>query len=146
MTVNNIILDTCFWRAIYDPKDDYYDSAQHISDIYVDKPAYKILVPYPTMYELLRTEFVKNKANINALDNFLKKECIEKVCDEPYRDRAIELSLNNNKRNLSIVDNLLRLMLEDTDLQIDGIVTFNVGDFIDVCKKRDIILINNRNY
>lgn len=144
--MNNIILDTCFWRAIYDPKDPYYESAQQISDLYIDQPAYKILVPYPTMYELLRTEFVKNKANINALDNFLKKECIEKVCDEPYRDRALELSLNNNKRNLSIVDNLLRLMLEDANLQINGIVTFNVGDFCDVCIQRNILLINSENY
>ena len=144
--MSNIILDTCFWRAIYDTNDAHYKKAQLIADKYIDKAAYKILVPYPTMYELLRTEFVKNKPILDSVSTLLSKKCFEKVCDVPYRDRALELTFSNNKRNLSVVDNLVRLMLDDTNLRIEGIVTFNVGDFSDVCRNNSIVLINNPNY
>lgn len=144
--MSNIILDTCFWRAIYDSKDAHYLKAQSIAAKFIDNIAYKILVPYPTMYELLRIEFVKNKAILSSVGTLLNKECFEKICDVKYRDKALELTFSNNKRNLSVVDNLIRLMLEDTNLRINGIVTFNVGDFNDVCRNKSITLIDNPYY
>lgn len=144
--MNNIVLDTGFWRAIFTNDDKYFDTAKQISDKYIDNPSYKILVPYPTMYELLRTEYVANKSATEAIERELGKKCFEKVCDVSYRDTALELTLSDKKRNISIVDNILRLMLEDTNLKIKGIVTFNVRDFADVCKSNDILLINSATY
>lgn len=144
--MSNIILDTCFWRAIYDARDAHYEIAQLISKKYIDNTAYKILVPYPTMYELLRTEFVKNKAILNAVATLLNKDCFDKVCDAAYRDQALELTFKCNTRNLSVVDNLIRLMIEDVNLRIKGVVTFNVGDFDDLCRAKSITLIDNPYY
>lgn len=144
--MNNIILDTCFWRAIYNTKDAHYKEAQLISKKYIDNTAYRILVPYPTLYELLRTEFVKDKSILEPVNTLLNKTCFVKICDLEYRDRALDLTFNNNKRNLSIIDNLIRLMLEDKNLQIKGLVTFNIGDFFDVCRSKSITLIDNPNY
>ena len=144
--MNNIILDTGFWRAIFTNGDRYYDTAKQISDKYVDKSPYKILVPYPTMYELLRTEYVADKSATEAIEMLLKKECFEMVCDVSYRDLALKLTLSDKKRNLSIVDNILRLMIADTNLNVKGIVTFNVRDFADICRLKGILLINSATY
>jgi hypothetical protein len=33
----------------------------------------------------------------------------------------------------SFVDNIIRVMLEDKTLPNDGLITFNVADFADIC-------------
>jgi hypothetical protein len=44
---------------------------------------------------------------------------------------------------MSLVDITLRLMLDDVNLKIDALITFNVGDFVDVCSAKGIELISN---
>ena len=48
-------------------------------------------------------------------------------------------SLNN--RPISLVDMVIRKMLDDVDLKTDAIITFNPGDFDDVCRKNKKMLI-----
>lgn len=45
--------------------------------------------------------------------------------------------------NKSLVDNIIRLMLDDDTLRIDGLITFNARDFYDVCAIRNIELISD---
>lgn len=44
-------------------------------------------------------------------------------------------------RPLSMVDCLMRLMLDDTGLRIDYLATWNNRDFEDVCQRRRIGII-----
>jgi len=43
-------------------------------------------------------------------------------------------------RALSLVDRILRALLEDPDVHLDGLWTFNPGDFADVCQPRNITI------
>jgi len=40
-----------------------------------------------------------------------------------------------------MVDCLLRLILDDTNVKIDYLATFNKGDFIDICRKKRVAII-----
>jgi hypothetical protein len=61
--------------------------------------------------------------------------------DQPYRDEAFELcprALDKppaSYRPLSLTDRVLRGVLADTNARIDALMTFNIGDFADVCRK-----------
>lgn len=55
-------------------------------------------------------------------------------------DIALESSLNQG-RPLSIVDCAIRLILDDVNIRVDYLMTFNPGDFIDVCERRRIRLV-----
>jgi len=41
-------------------------------------------------------------------------------------------------RPMSLVDMVMRLMLDDVNVRVDGLLTFNQKDFHDVCRKRGL--------
>ena len=137
----NIIVDTGFWRALCDPNDAYYDVSLSIHEKYFGNNGYRVLIPYPSMYELINTKFVKNKNQVKYLDKEIAdSNTITKVYDEKYRDLAYK-EMVQSKRTLSLVDCIIRAMVEDDALKIKGLVTFNVGDFCDICRKKSIEII-----
>jgi hypothetical protein len=97
------------------------------------------------MYESLSTRLARNRQSVESLDRDLKRletrRQIQYWDDKPFRDRALEDFLREagrpaaNYRALSLVDRILRLMLSDVNLKIDFFVTFNGGDFQDVCMR-----------
>ena len=60
-------------------------------------------------------------------------EALQDCLDEPGRPRG-------RYRALSLADRVVRAMLADTSLKIHGLVTFNPGDFEDICGKHDLEL------
>lgn len=47
------------------------------------------------------------------------------------------------QRPISLVDMILRLMIDDINLKIDAVVTFNAEDFADLCYAKGVELISN---
>lgn len=93
------------------------------------------------MYELLRTEFVKRKSALQNIDYIIKDVSrVDLIYDERYRDKAYS-EMIMTKRNLSFVDCIVRAMLDDANLNIKGLITFNNRDFDDICRKKRIELI-----
>ena len=45
------------------------------------------------------------------------------------------------RRPLSMTDCLIRLIMDERNVKIDLLATFNVKDFVDVCRKQRIELI-----
>jgi hypothetical protein len=101
-----------------------------------------IILPYPIIYETLNTRFVKRKEWLTTFNDFLKRESTVLVPDEPYKKKALSSVLSNTTRPLSLVDMTIRLMLDDINLNINALITFNVGDFIDICANKRIELIS----
>lgn len=139
--MNRVIIDTGYWRAIYDSHDDYHKISVDISERIINSREYRLVIPFPTMYELLRTEFVKRKSALQNIDYIIKDVSrVDLIYDERYRDKAYS-EMIMTKRNLSFVDCIVRAMLDDANLNIKGLITFNNGDFDDICRKKRIELI-----
>ena len=141
--MNNVLVDTGFWFALYDEKDQYHNKALKVMDRLVNS---RFLIPFPTLYETLNTSFAKNR-NLRAFHLHISLDTCVLVHDEKYKmsalDKTFESSLN--RRPLSLVDMIIRHMLDDVDLHIDGLISFNPGDFIDVCYRKGIELISHQN-
>jgi len=103
-----------------------------------------VVVPWPTMYETLRTKFVKKKLALQQLRDYLKRPRVGYLDDVPYREQAMELAFSSaltGRRPLSMTDCLIRLIMDDRNVKIDFLATFNAKDFVDVCRRRRIELI-----
>ncbi len=137
----SIIVDTGYWLALFDPKDGYFSQAGPKSH-YLESE-HKIMFPWPTLYETLGTKFVKNSQGINNLQRLLKRQNILFIDDVAYRHNALDLTMQSAKRNrpISLCDMMIRLMLEDTNLRINAILTFNPKDFVDVCRSRRVEML-----
>ncbi len=138
---NRILVDTGFWYAVFDKRDCHRAQAIEILEKYFDNTAYEIAVPFPTMYELLRTKFVKNKCALSEIKQMFQSRRITRIDDDIYRAAALDMTLSEPKRDISLVDNIIRLMLDDKTLSAKGLITFNIGDFADVCHKNRIEIL-----
>jgi predicted nucleic acid-binding protein len=138
--MNNILIDTCFWYALYDEADEHYKKAQKMVN-YIEIA--NIVLPYPVLYETLNTRFCNRKEWITSFNEIIKRNTTILVPDDRYRKSALkETFFKNEKRPMSFVDMTIRFMLEDINLNLNALITFNKKDFIDLCYSKRIELIS----
>ncbi len=138
----NVLIDTGVWYAFCDPRE-RRDEREHIEELFEKLRLTNVLAPWPVIYETIRTRLARNRIALERLEVLLKNLRITFVEDASYREGALELVFESSVRKrpprpLSMVDCVLRLMLDDVNMKIDRFVTFNAPDFSDVCGKRFI--------
>ena len=137
----NIVVDSCFWIALYDKREEDHQWANETWERLQD--GNKFLVPYPTMYEFINTRLMRRKDGVEMFRVlFGKQDSITRVSDEEYREDALHVTLQPSMRTLSLVDTTIRLMLEDDRIKKHAMLTMNIGDFMDVCLRKGIKLIS----
>lgn len=135
------LVDTGIWIAMFDPRDQHRERIEEISE-YLE--ICHLILPWPTLYETLRTRLARNRDALKSFETYLKRPRISLVEDEPYRETALELCFSSALqayRPLSMVDCLIRLILEDINVKVSYLATFNNADFIDICQKRQIEIL-----
>jgi predicted nucleic acid-binding protein len=144
-----IIVDSGFWFGFIDQTDGCHGEALDIYEKIMEmNPVF--LIPYPSLYETLNTKMLKmrNRGNPRAHKFFtaLKTDPrhFVRILDDNYRERAFENTVAANPRGLSLVDNIIREIMCDTNQHIDALITFNTSDFIDICTDRGIIVLDGK--
>lgn len=102
-----------------------------------------MLVPWPTLYEFMGTALTRRHERVARLAETFLSPGVERIDDRPYREGALAACLGRDarRRPMSLVDRVLRLMIEDASIRLHAVVTFNPGDFADVCRSRDLELL-----
>lgn len=141
--MKNVIIDTGFWFALFNPNDEHHEQALNIYDLIKDN---NIIIPFPTLYETINTAFSKQYLWMQKFQEIVNQPNIIKIFDEQYWDDARGITFNSSlsqKRNLSLVDVIIRFILDDPTVNINYLVTFNIGDFNDVCRRRNIEILQD---
>jgi len=141
--MNNILIDSGFWYALYDRRDSYYTKAQEIFEFL---SIGNVLIPFPSLYETINTRFAKNEIGLRNFKRLIDEPNIVLLDDQEYKSEAMELTFRSAldlKKPYSLVDIIIRLMLSDEKLKVDYLISFNPGDFIDVCGKRRISMLSD---
>jgi predicted nucleic acid-binding protein len=126
---------------MFDKRDQFHHEAQAKAALL---GSLSVVLPWPTVYETLRTRLMRNVPALGRFERFLKSPNIIYLDDSPFRQAAMELALESSirqKRPLSMVDCLIRLFVEDVNTQIKYLATLNVGDFADVCGANGVEII-----
>jgi len=130
-TAETVLVDSGFWIALLDPTDEHHAEARS-KKIHLDKV--QVVCPWPTLYEVVCTQLVKNPVAVSRYEQLLNGTNIELFSDVPYREKALKQVFRAaTKRPMALVDIILRLIIEDARVRIDGLLTFNRKDFVDVC-------------
>ena len=139
--MNKVIVDTGFWYALYDERDEYHQQAIKLFE-YLSMS--KIIIPFPSLYETINTRFAKKRVCMEEFEMLLKGENVVLLDDTDYKDEALELTIESSKlkKPYSLVDMIIRLMLSDNNIDINYMLTFNKGDFIDVCLSKQIEILS----
>src|SRR5947209_6988308 len=127
--MDSVLVDTGVWYAIFDARDERSAEGARKAELI---EMLQVVVPWPTMYETLRTRFVKNKPALGRFERFLKGRQVVYLDDAGYRDEAFELSFEwslRRKRPISMVDWIIRLVIDDVNVRLAYLATFNANDF-----------------
>lgn len=138
-----VLTDTGFWLGLFDKTDNYHEASKEILDL-ID--GHIILLPFPCLYEMMRTQYVKNKKRLLEFESFINHKNVVLIDDTQYKESALLKVYELNKINYitySLVDSVLREMISDINLKIDYLVTFNTKDFSDICAVRNLKIIDS---
>jgi hypothetical protein len=140
-----VCVDAGFLIGLCDERDQHHGTAvTRFSELF-DAAASRMVIPWPILFEVVSTKMVKNHNGMLRLERNWKylrgRNQIDLVSDEPYRATVLQDCFNEFQRSLgsqrtfSAVDRVIRNILADRAMSIDAFVTFNTGDFADVCKR-----------
>jgi predicted nucleic acid-binding protein len=136
-----VLADTGVWFAMFYRGDQHAEEIEEKSELF---DRCRVVLPWPTLYEALRTKMMRNRYALQRFKSFLRQPHVQYLDDNSYREEALELAFESSLRQcrpLSMVDCLIRLVLADVNVKLDYLATFNNKDFADVCKTRGIELI-----
>jgi len=136
-----LLVDTGAWIAFFDARDVGHKEVIELSDFLEEA---ELVIPWPVLYETLRTRFVRRPEWMAQLNARLKKRNVVFVDDAPYRADAYDLTVKSatvGRRHISMVDMVCRLIIADPGITIDCLITVNKGDFIDVCVRRSVDIL-----
>lgn len=135
----NIVADSGFWFGLFNARDNYHREACSIeSSIAV----HNLLVPWPSLYETMNTRLMRRRPDRDRFRTYLRRTSTILLDDVSYRSSSLNYVIDQVSTNLSLVDHVIRSMLEDPNMSISALITFNPSDFIDVCQARGIELID----
>ena len=135
------LIDTGFWYAVFDQRDQHYEAAQNKVDLLTQ---FRYVLPWPVLYETLCTRFIRRPLYIRKFESFLKRPNAVLLDDAEYKQRALDCTLSSTdggRRPFSLVDNVLRLIIEDRNVRLHCLFSFNHADFADVCARRQIEIV-----
>jgi predicted nucleic acid-binding protein len=136
-----VLVDSGFWFALLDERDQHFYEAQSKADRIL---RLTYILPWPVLYETLCSRFVRRPALIAKFEVFLKRPNAVLLDDTDYREGSLDRVLNqarDGNRTISLVDMVLRSILDDKNINVNGLVSFNVRDFSDVCRRRGIEIV-----
>ena len=138
--MKRIIVDTGVWYACFDKTDENHHCHKKILHVLNSS---EIIIPFPTLYETINTRFAKNTyGQMSGLDGFIRNpQKTYIIADDKYKTEALRLVFQKvaKGKGYSLVDMIIRLMIEDVSLGDISVMTFNVGDFYGI---RNIEIIN----
>jgi len=133
------LVDSGIWFALFDARrDGKHGEALKKADLMENN---SVILPWPIMYETFNTRFARNKLGLERMRSIIKSPRTNIVDDSPYRDGALDEMLRaalERARALSLVDCILRALMRDINVRVDAFLTFNEGDFVDICGARSI--------
>lgn len=137
----SLLVDSGFWFAYYEPRDRFHSQAIEKA-VHLENAS--VLLPWPSLYETLNTRFVKRPEYIQHFESIAQRPSVVLLDDTPFREDAYRLTWSmalRGGRPLSLVDMVIRFMLDDVNTRIDYMLTFNVQDFHDICRKHSITML-----
>jgi predicted nucleic acid-binding protein len=140
-----ICADAGFLIGVYDQRDERHDQAVQDFIRLFGTGMNRLLIPWPILYETVSTRMTRNFRGLALMERDWKRlqtlSQIELIPDGSFREGVLDECFEELRkplqhyRSLSAADRVVRRMLSDVNLRIQGFITYNPEDFTDVCRK-----------
>ncbi|HVI58389.1 MAG TPA: hypothetical protein VM619_05885 [Luteimonas sp.] len=135
----SIIADSGFWIGLFNARDAHHSCACSIEEFLA---VHSVVIPWPSLYETLNTRLMRRQSDKDRFNAYLRRDSTVLLEDAKYKNFSLKYVLDQRGTTYSLVDHVIRSMLEDSNIRVDALITFNPGDFIDVCQARGIEILD----
>lgn len=138
---DRLLVDSGFFFALFNTRDQHHNEA-------CDKQEWlenlSIVMPWPILYETINTRFVRRPDIIARFESIIRAPDTLFLDDNSYRLEAYKSTLDlakSRRHTLSLVDSILYAIIDDINVRIDAMLTFNSRDFSHVCRINRVELL-----
>lgn len=122
----NIIIDSCFWIALYNPEKHIHlnKDIENISDFIENE---NIIIPFPSLYEFLNSKFSR-RSDVERFKKLISKPNYIKLDDTLYKFNALDNFFENaiyGNNDVSLVDEIIKEIIIDQKIKIDYLISFD---------------------
>ena len=132
-----LLIDTGYLIALFEKKDEHHKAARRNKHLLETHP---VVLPWPVLYETINTRFAKRSHILTSIHVILAKEDTLRLDDSPYREAAYRQVRTSRQRPMSLVDAVLRAVIDGKTVPISALLTFNPKDFDDLCREHRVVL------
>ena len=136
-----VLVDTGFFIALFNERDQHHGSAREMEE-WLD--AVPILLPWPILYETVNTRLVRRPESLARFGAIARSAETVLLDDTRYRAGSLSALLTRHSAisSLSLVDAVLCNIIEDVNVPISAMLTFNERDFLTICQQNNIELVS----
>ena len=135
---SGLLVDSGYFFALCTEGDTDHASAKSVQGLLDSLP---VVLPWPVLYETMNTRFVKRLGVLAGFDALVGRPNTLLLDDSTYRERSYRTVVGTHGgRPFSLVDAVLRAVIEDPNVAISAMLTFDPGDFHDVCRNHRVAL------
>lgn len=138
-----VLVDTGFFIALFDERDQHHASARQLEEWLDFAP---IVIPWPILYETVNTRLARRPQILAKFGAIIRLPETLLLDDTPYREDSFAAAFAQNPARgrgpLSLVDAVLCNIIEDVNVPIAAMLTFNNRDFRSVCHENNVELLN----
>ena len=122
----NIIIDSCFWIALYNPEKHIHlnKDIENISDFIENE---NIIIPFPSLYEFLNSKFSR-RSDVERFKKLISKPNYIKLDNTLYKFNALDNFFENaiyGNNDVSLVDEIIKEIIIDQKIKIDYLISFD---------------------
>ena len=102
---------------------------------------FSVVLPWPILYETVNTRIARRRAELSRLDAVIRRPTTTRLDDSPYRIECYEKISRKTQmlqQSTSLVDYIMLAILDDSNVRIDAMLTFNHRDFKTFCAQKNI--------
>ena len=134
-----VLVDSGFFIALFNARDRHHAAARRL-EAWLD--AALVVLPWPILYETVNTRLARRRENMARFGAIVRSPGTALLADAPYREEALATVLAQNPATgpLSLVDAVLCHVIEDVNVPISAMLTFNERDFPAICRRNDVAL------
>ena len=138
------LVDSSFLYALYDERDDFHEKVVGREG---ELRHCEFILAWPVLYETINSRleglFQRKAYHAAHLSNLIQSRNATLIDDTPYRAYAIHNTIrvwqdNQISEKISLVDRVLHLIIEDTNVNLDSVLSTDARDFRRICKVRNV--------
>lgn len=123
-----IIVDTCFWIALYNPEKhaDKNETVDIISELIEN---HEIVIPFPSLYEFLNSKFSRKNDALH-FQKLISRTNYIKLDDKAFKEKALDNFFEkaiNEYNDVSLVDEIIKEIIDSSEFKIDYLISFDEG-------------------